>query len=298
MEQGVPKNKIVVGMPFYGRSYANAAGTKDGLFSPFNGTGKGTTEEAGLRFFSDIKQNLLTTYIRSWDDQAKAPYLYDPIGKQFVTYDDEESLNEKARYIKENKLGGAMVWELGQDTRPAWDGLNAINRGLGGIAIETPAGENPSENQENPTEEQSPSKELPPVDQIPREDEPLPPPVDQIPHEDEPLPPIEQTPPQDEIPQSEAASCSIILENGNDSYWAGIEIGTDLEQFVLDFSRTGLDLSKVKVDQGVFQAKVVGQLVYVTKKPSWVNKNVRGYMGLSASNYQPLKNFTLPVCMK
>lgn len=130
LAQGVPKNKIVVGMPLYGRSYANVPDTSDGLYSSYNGIGTGTTEEAGLRFFNDIKQNLLSSYICSWDDQAKVPYLYNPATKQFISYDDEESLRLKANYVREHELGGAMVWELGQDTRPAWDGMNAINNGL------------------------------------------------------------------------------------------------------------------------------------------------------------------------
>lgn len=124
--QGVPAKKVVVGMPLYGRSYAGA----DGLYSSHKGIGEGTTSEAGIRFFSDIKQNLLSTYVRFWDDQAQVPYLYNPQNRQFISYDDEESLKIKCQYIKAQHLGGAMVWELGLDTRPAWDGMKTIHRTL------------------------------------------------------------------------------------------------------------------------------------------------------------------------
>lgn len=130
LSQGVPAEKIVLGMPLYGRSYANCTSTPDGLFNAYSGAGKGTTAEAGLRFFSDIKKNLLSTYTRFWDSQSQVPYLYNSINKEFITYDDEESLMLKCQYIKQYDLGGAMVWELGLDVLPTWDAMNAINKAL------------------------------------------------------------------------------------------------------------------------------------------------------------------------
>lgn len=130
LSQGVPSHKIVFGMPFYGRSYANVSDGEDGLFKTYSGAGSGTTNEAGMRFFYDIKQNLLSTYTRYWDDKAKVPYLYNPQTREYITYDDEESLAIKGQYIKDRHLGGAMVWELGLDTRPSWDGMKAIYQSL------------------------------------------------------------------------------------------------------------------------------------------------------------------------
>jgi chitinase len=124
--QGVPHHKIVVGMPLYGRAYAGT----DGLYSVYQGVGEGTTNEAGLRFFSDIKQNLLSSYTRYWDDDAKVPYLYHLGKRQFISYEDEESLAIKCRYIRDYQLGGAMVWELGLDTRPKWDAMRTIHKTL------------------------------------------------------------------------------------------------------------------------------------------------------------------------
>ena len=126
LEQGVPAKKIVVGMPLYGRSFGGVKSNATGLFTPFSGPGKGTTAEVGMRFFHDIKQNLLPSYQSHWDDQAQVPYLYNPHTQEFVTYDNEESLRLKCQYIKERNLGGAMVWELGLDSRPTWDCMNAI----------------------------------------------------------------------------------------------------------------------------------------------------------------------------
>ncbi|MBI2774460.1 cellulose binding domain-containing protein [Candidatus Dependentiae bacterium] len=127
--QGVPPEKIVMGIPLYGRSYANVNSTTDGLYAPFNGAGTGTTEEAGYRFFSDIKKNLLGTYTRFKENQAQAPYLFNLNNHEFITYDDEESIALKCNYIKQHNYGGAMIWELGLDT-PAWDGITTIVNNL------------------------------------------------------------------------------------------------------------------------------------------------------------------------
>lgn len=130
LSQGVPPKKIVLGMPLYGRSYAGVISQYDGLFSPYSGVGAGTTEEKGIRFFSDIKANLLRTYMRFWDEQSKVPYLFNANEKEFISYDDEDSLALKAQFVKEKQLGGAMVWDLSMDSMPNWNAMKAINQAL------------------------------------------------------------------------------------------------------------------------------------------------------------------------
>ncbi|MDP1880248.1 MAG: lytic polysaccharide monooxygenase [Parachlamydiaceae bacterium] len=103
--------------------------------------------------------------------------------------------------------------------------------------------------------------------------------------------------PGTETPPPESTSgCVITLQNGNSEWWAGIEVGTDMNQFTLDFSQTGLDLSSVKIDMGEFKGSVDGQLIHITAKPSWVNSKTKGYMGFNGSNVAALKNFVIPTC--
>lgn len=130
-DQGVPAEKINLGIPLYGRTYANAGSTSEGLYSAHSGLGTGTVDtELGIRYFYDIKNNVLSTYTRYWDDIRRAPYLHHPTTKEFISYDDETVMKEKCDYIRDNGLAGAMVWELGQDRRPQWNALTAINNGL------------------------------------------------------------------------------------------------------------------------------------------------------------------------
>jgi chitinase len=67
-------------------------------------------------------------FVRYWDASAQAPYLWNSAARTFITYEDPQSLQIKARYIVEHRLGGVMFWELSQDR----DGelLDVITRGL------------------------------------------------------------------------------------------------------------------------------------------------------------------------
>ena len=83
-----------------------------------------------MLFFYDIKKNYLNSHQLFWDNQAKAPYLYSASQKEFVTFENEESLMLKCQRIKDLGLSGIMFWEISLDSRPGWDLLNTINKEL------------------------------------------------------------------------------------------------------------------------------------------------------------------------
>jgi chitin-binding protein len=94
-----------------------------------------------------------------------------------------------------------------------------------------------------------------------------------------------------------SGNCTARLRTGSGPYWAGLDIASNDAVFTLDFTATGLDLSRVRVDGGNFTATVTGQKVTL-RKPAWVTLTNPGYFGLSADNYAPLANFQVPVCSK
>jgi chitinase len=69
--------------------------------------------------FTYIKDSLVNQkgFVRYWDDESKAPYLFNTDQKIFITYDDEQSVKEKCKYIKKHKLAGAMFWEYFSDPK-------------------------------------------------------------------------------------------------------------------------------------------------------------------------------------
>ncbi|NLI89924.1 MAG: glycoside hydrolase family 18 protein [Epulopiscium sp.] len=119
----VPADKLIVGVPTYGKEYRNIepGPNGDGLFQPFikDEDGNMTTDKFTWRGSSIPYEYLNKYYIdkngftRYWDDVAKAPYLYD--GQTFISYDDKDSIRAKSEYIKEKDLGGIMYWEYVND---------------------------------------------------------------------------------------------------------------------------------------------------------------------------------------
>ena len=128
LANGVPAKKLVIGVPFYGRSFSGVPNSNGGLFQTHTGAGPGTWE-AGSVDYHDVVENYLGSYTRYWDDEAKVPYLYDPASNTYVTYDDPQSMEAKGAYINEKGLGGAMIWELSSDTNDNAL-LDALNTGM------------------------------------------------------------------------------------------------------------------------------------------------------------------------
>lgn len=116
LDAGVAPDQLVLGVPFYGRSFAGAGGGQDGLYSSFSGPGPGTWEP-GIVDYHDIVANYEPELERFWHDDAQVPWLYDAADDLFITYDDPESMQRKTDYIAAKGLGGAMFWELAGDTQ-------------------------------------------------------------------------------------------------------------------------------------------------------------------------------------
>ncbi len=120
---GVPAAKIVLGVPFYGHVWGQVPALNHGLFQP------GKEIPHGYADYGDGPQAMLKNgFIRYWDPNAEAPYLYNAEKQIFVSYDDPESLGLKCKYVLAHKLRGIMFWSYESDTTGAL--LNAVNDGL------------------------------------------------------------------------------------------------------------------------------------------------------------------------
>lgn len=154
---GIPSSKFVMGLPMYGKLFENVATTYPipelpGLFAnaprvtgtcsnpqPPQGTWDATTcEFSGSIEFCDyagssgtsshhlldpanpsqLKPSSISAgWVKYWDNTAKVPYLYNATTHQFLMYDDEQSIDEKVKFILSKNLAGGMIWELSQDSR-------------------------------------------------------------------------------------------------------------------------------------------------------------------------------------
>jgi chitinase len=110
VKAGIPVEKIVLGVPFYGKYWTEAESLNNGLYQPAEG-------EAGGYDYTFIKDSLLTNpdFQTLWDTSANIPFLWRAEDGQFVTYENPKSIQLKADYVKENDLGGIMFWQFNGD---------------------------------------------------------------------------------------------------------------------------------------------------------------------------------------
>jgi chitinase len=113
LQRGAPSKEIVLGAPFYSRGWTGVAAGNDGLYQPAAGAAPGTWE-AGVDDYEVVKDRLASGFVRHEDSAAGAAWLFD--GTTFWTFDDPPVMAAKAEYVRQNRLGGIMFWELSGDT--------------------------------------------------------------------------------------------------------------------------------------------------------------------------------------
>ncbi len=105
----LPLSKINLGVPFYGHTYTGC----QSMNAPHSGPDTVHFSPHGA-FYYDIRK-IVTAENRRWDTRAKVPYLVIPEWKTVISYDDEESVREKARYAKHKNVRGLIIWEITGD---------------------------------------------------------------------------------------------------------------------------------------------------------------------------------------
>jgi chitinase len=125
LEKGVPRKKIVLGVPLYGRSFLGATGPGQ----PFVGHGG---QEGGIFEFKDLPVtdrhegagsegsdvDAITPCAEQFDSTRAAAWCVGPHTKEgggFITYDNAMSVESKAWFVKEERLGGLFYWHIGFD---------------------------------------------------------------------------------------------------------------------------------------------------------------------------------------
>jgi chitinase len=122
-QAGVPARRIVLGVPFYGRAWANVADTDHGMFQ------RGKPAPHADLPYSEIAGTMLGHgFTRYWDAASSVPYLYNPDQHIFVSYEDPESLAAKCGYVLTHNLAGVMFWDYSDD--PGGTLLAAIDNAL------------------------------------------------------------------------------------------------------------------------------------------------------------------------
>ena len=118
IEGGCPASKLVLGLGMYGRTFQlkQKKPTEIKPYAPSKGPGSAGnyTASKGFLCYYEIcdlikKQKWHTEY----DKEQQVPYAYKD--DQFVSFDNQESVEKKCHYVAEKRLAGAMIWSLDFD---------------------------------------------------------------------------------------------------------------------------------------------------------------------------------------
>jgi chitinase len=112
LEGGVPRDKFVLGIPFFGRASGGVDAANAGLFQPAD-TAAPAPWNSGLDYRGLTgRQPEANGFTRHWHPVARVPWLYNPALRVWITYDDPQSIGEKGAYVRRHGLRGVIAWEV------------------------------------------------------------------------------------------------------------------------------------------------------------------------------------------
>ncbi|MEA4942161.1 MAG: S-layer homology domain-containing protein [Oscillibacter sp.] len=118
----VPKEKIVLGLPFYGRIWSSGGGSVNG-----NGVSNEMVESLILKYngtvtFDKVSQSTCATITVKASDSK--PVIYGrtlSAGTYVIWYANEQALKAELALVTKYDLKGTGSWSLGQETAQTWD---------------------------------------------------------------------------------------------------------------------------------------------------------------------------------
>ncbi|KAL1747785.1 glycoside hydrolase family 18 protein [Schizophyllum fasciatum] len=124
-DSGATPAKISLGIPLYGRGFENT----NGLGSPYNGVGPGTTE-AGVYSYKNLPFAGAEVFENT---TSGASYSYDKGKREWISYDTPGIAKLKGKYVADNGLAGTMYWDLSTDKKGADALVAAAASAVGGL---------------------------------------------------------------------------------------------------------------------------------------------------------------------
>lgn len=121
MTAGVPAEKLVLGVAFYGRGWIQS-GWQGEQFSQ-----NAKSKSIGSYVYKDLVSAPPKGYQQGYDSKAEAAYFYKPATGGFISYDNPRSVTAKAKWAKKMGLAGLFSWQIRQDNGSL---LDAMHKGM------------------------------------------------------------------------------------------------------------------------------------------------------------------------
>jgi chitinase len=110
LNANVPTNKLLLGVPFYGRGWRGVPAVNDGFCQAARGVPRGTYEKG----VDDYPVLAATSAPSFYDEYAGAHWTFD--GQEYWSFDDPLSMQWKADFVIEKQMRGTMFWEMSGDS--------------------------------------------------------------------------------------------------------------------------------------------------------------------------------------
>ncbi|CAO4364239.1 unnamed protein product [Caenorhabditis nigoni] len=107
-------SKLNIAVPFYGTFWSNASlpllDDSDEIWEE-----KGEAAGPFAVRWRELVPNSWDMSTTKFHEKSKTSYIWIPETKHFLTFENERSLVEKAKYVKDHQLGGIVIWAIDQD---------------------------------------------------------------------------------------------------------------------------------------------------------------------------------------
>ncbi|KAK7501542.1 hypothetical protein BaRGS_00007346, partial [Batillaria attramentaria] len=114
--KGVNPSRLNLGLSFHGLTFKLTSTHKTEAGAPTSGSGEAgnyTFTRGSLAFFEICQLQAASAATIRYLPTQRVPYLV--AGDLWVGYDDQNSLREKVRYVRDNSYGGVAVWSIDED---------------------------------------------------------------------------------------------------------------------------------------------------------------------------------------
>jgi len=111
VDRGVPKRKLIVGLPLYGWMFSNfEIGEQVGEAKP--------PKHVGSLAYRGLPALIAQGWIREEDKEGRAPWFWSADRTRFIGMDDPKSIAEKSKWARDEGYRGVFFWQVAHDRMP------------------------------------------------------------------------------------------------------------------------------------------------------------------------------------